>query len=183
MVFKYNCNVYIVEYRGYGKSTGQPSEHGLKIDSETALNYLLNRQDISRSKIIIFGRSLGGAVAISLASKNQDKIKALIVENTFISIGGMADVMFPVLGYFKFLINNKWDSINTIKNITQIPVLFISGEQDEMVPMWMMQALYNQCGSVKKRLHSYPNGKHMDTWIDPSYTDRLGDWIQRTIDE
>ena len=62
------CNVLLLEYRGYGKSEGSPSENGMRLDAKAAMDYLLNREDVDSKKIIVFGRSLGGAVAIDLAS-------------------------------------------------------------------------------------------------------------------
>ncbi|KAI9808316.1 MAG: hypothetical protein M1825_004773 [Sarcosagium campestre] len=82
------CNVLMVEYRGYGFSTGTPDERGLVIDGQTALDYLRNRADTKDSKIIVYGQSLGGALSIRLVAENQSKddIAALILENTFTSI-------------------------------------------------------------------------------------------------
>lgn len=83
-----NCNVFMLEYRGYGLSTGTPDERGLNIDAQTALDYLRNRAETRNTKIIVYGQSLGGAVAISLVSKNLEKgvISGLILENTFLCI-------------------------------------------------------------------------------------------------
>lgn len=78
----------MLEYRGYGLSTGAPDEAGLKIDAQTGLDYIRERADLKDSKIIIYGQSLGGAVAINLVATNQDRgdISGLILENTFLSI-------------------------------------------------------------------------------------------------
>ena len=81
-----NVNVVIVGYRGYGHSQGSPSERGLQLDSEAVFNWALNCSNIDNSKIYIFGRSMGGAVTINLASKYQKKIRGIIIENTFTSI-------------------------------------------------------------------------------------------------
>ena len=80
-------SVFIVDYRGYGNSSGYPSEEGTYIDAETALNFLKNKKHIDENEIIIFGRSLGGAIAIWLAQKY--KTCALIVESSFTSIVDM----------------------------------------------------------------------------------------------
>jgi pimeloyl-ACP methyl ester carboxylesterase len=76
----------MISYRGYGLSEGTPSEIGLQFDAQASLDYLLSRNDFDKSKIIIFGQSIGGAVSIHLASQNPDKISGIIVENTFLSI-------------------------------------------------------------------------------------------------
>ena len=82
------ANILMVEYRGYGSSTGIPDEAGLNIDAQTALDFIRQRDDLRNSRIVIYGQSLGGAVATQLAAKNQEfgDIKALILENTFLSI-------------------------------------------------------------------------------------------------
>jgi pimeloyl-ACP methyl ester carboxylesterase len=83
------CNICMVEYRGYGNSSGSPSEEGLIADAEAALDFLQDRQDIDANKIVVFGWSLGGAVAIALAHARPRKLAGLIVENTFVSIADM----------------------------------------------------------------------------------------------
>ena len=81
----------ILAYRGYGDSEGIPSEDGLKLDADATLEYAQNHDDIDNDRIFIFGRSLGGAVAIQLAMVQSNAIKGLIVENTFTSIADMVD--------------------------------------------------------------------------------------------
>lgn len=82
------CNVFMLEYRGYGLSTGTPDEAGLKIDAQTALDYLRQRPETSDTTFVIYGQSLGGAVAINLVATNEEHgdIGGLILENTFLSI-------------------------------------------------------------------------------------------------
>jgi abhydrolase domain-containing protein 13 len=80
------CNVFLLSYRGYGRSEGEPSEHGIRMDAEAGLEYLLNREDIKGSKIILYGQSIGGAVAIDIASRFEEFVDALILENTFLSL-------------------------------------------------------------------------------------------------
>lgn len=82
------CNVFMLEYRGYGLSTGAPDEAGLKIDAQTALDYLRQRPETSDSQFLIYGQSLGGAVSINLVAANEEQgdIGGLILENTFLSI-------------------------------------------------------------------------------------------------
>jgi len=85
------CNVLMLQYRGYGLSTGNPNEKGLTIDAQTGLDYIRQRLELRDTKIVIYGQSLGGAVAIGLAAKNQKEndIAGIILENTFTSIRKM----------------------------------------------------------------------------------------------
>ena len=82
------CNVFMAEYRGYGLSTGTPNEKGLTIDAQTALDYIRQHKDLENTKIVVYGQSLGGAVAIPLVASNQKDgdITGLILENTFTSM-------------------------------------------------------------------------------------------------
>ena len=82
------ANILMVEYRGYGLSTGVPDEKGINLDAQTALNFIRKREDLRNSKIVIYGQSIGGAVAVQLAVDNQQQgdIKAIILENTFLSV-------------------------------------------------------------------------------------------------
>jgi len=174
------CNVFYAAYRGYGKSEGIPTEAGLKKDAQAALEYLLARPDVDSNKIFVYGDSLGGAVSIYLGASNQDKLKAIIVENTFTSILDMIDVVFPVLNYVKFLSSNRWESIELVKNIT-IPILFISGLRDELVPPSQMQRLYDTAASPRKKLLTFPKGQHMDTWLQPGYHFQFKEFVDNVF--
>lgn len=100
------CNVLLVEYRGYGLSTGVPSERGFCADARAALDYLFTRHDLDLNQIVVFGRSLGGAVAIDLAANSEysQRIMCVIVENTFTSIPDMAiELIHPGIRYLPLL--------------------------------------------------------------------------------
>ena len=126
----------MLEYRGYGRSTGDPSEKGLMIDAQTGLNYIRQREDLKNSKIVIYGQSLGGAVSIDLVAKNKGTgdIRGLILENTFLSIAKMIPKVMPAAKLLVPLCHEYWKSEEIISQITDIPVLFLSGLRDEIVP-------------------------------------------------
>ena len=92
------CNVLMMEYRGYGLSTGTPDEVGLTIDAQTGLDYIRQRTELRDTKILVYGQSLGGAVAINLVAKNQKHgdIAGLILENTFTSIKKLIPRFVPL---------------------------------------------------------------------------------------
>lgn len=131
-----NCTVLMLEYRGYGLSTGTPNEKGLIIDAQTGLDYIRNREDLRRNKIVLYGQSIGGAVAIDLVAKNQadGDIKGLVLENTFLSIAKMIPAALPAAKWLTPFCHEYWRSELTIAKITDLPVLFLSGLQDEIVP-------------------------------------------------
>ena len=129
-----NCNVLILAYRGYGHSEGKPSEEGLKLDAEATLEYALNRPDIDTSRLFVFGRSLGGAVAAQLAMNKGAFLKGIILENTFTSISDMVDQLMPLVAIFKrFIQKIFYPTIDRIGKIS-CPILFIRGMKDEIVP-------------------------------------------------
>ncbi|KAG1334238.1 Alpha/beta hydrolase domain-containing protein WAV2 [Cocos nucifera] len=180
-----HCNVFMLSYRGYGASDGYPSQHGITNDAQAALDHLAQRKDIDTSRIVVFGRSLGGAVG---------SVSAIILENTFTSILDMAGVLLPFLKWFiggstskglkvlNFLVRSPWSTIDIIGQIKQ-PILFLSGLQDEMVPPSHMQMLYEKV--VEHNQHclfvDFPNGMHMDTWL--SGGDRYWRMIELFLDQ
>lgn len=148
-----NCNVFMLEYRGYGLSTGTPDEKGLNIDAQTALDYIRNRAETRDTKIVVYGQSLGGAVAINLVARNIEKgvIAGLILENTFLCIRKLIPSyvsryfpssylysnprsVFPPARYLARLCHQYWSSEDVLPKIENIPILFLSGLKDEMIP-------------------------------------------------
>jgi fermentation-respiration switch protein FrsA (DUF1100 family) len=104
------------------------------IDAQTALNYLLTDPSTAGTSIFIYGQSLGGALAIQLVAKNQDKVAGLILENTFRSIRTLIPTVFPPARYLARLCHQIWPSEATLPAIKGVPVLFLSGLKDELVP-------------------------------------------------
>lgn len=119
----------MLEYRGYGLSTGAPNEEGLVIDAQTGLDYIRSRDDLKNTKIVVFGQSIGGAVAIDLVSKNQEAgdVKGLILENTFLSIAKMIPSAVPVAKWLTPFCHEYWRSEQMLPKITSVPILFLSG--------------------------------------------------------
>ncbi|KAF2671286.1 BEM46 family protein [Microthyrium microscopicum] len=177
------CNVLFVEYRGYGYSSGEPNEKGLGIDAQTALDYVRNRKDLRDTKIIIYGQSLGGAVAIGLVGKNQSQgdIAGLILENTFMSIRTLIPSVLPPAKYLTLLCHQLWPSNDVIPTIKKVPILFLSGLQDEIVPASHMKGLYDACVAEKKIWKAFPEGSHNDTIAEPGYFDAIEDFIVNEV--
>lgn len=137
MIINYvGCNVFMLEYRGYGLSTGEPDEKGIQIDAQTALDYLRNRAETRSHRLVIYGQSLGGAVSIRLVSRNQHSghVVGLILENTFLSMRSLIPSVIPPAKYLTLLCHQLWPSEALIGAITEVPILFLSGLQDEIVP-------------------------------------------------
>lgn len=125
----------MLEYRGYGLSTGQADETGLNIDAQTAIDYLRDRAETRDHSYIVYGQSLGGAVGIRLVAKNQGAgdISGLILENTFLSMRKLIPSIMPPAKYLSYLCHQVWPSDTLIPSV-KVPTLFLSGLQDEIVP-------------------------------------------------
>lgn len=104
-------------------------------------------------------------MSVSLAARNPTLVRALILENTFLSIPAMVDKLMPAVSFLKsFILRIKWDSDHKIKDLKQ-PILFISGDRDELVPTEHMNKLFKLAeNSQNKEFYSVSGGTHNDTW-------------------
>jgi len=171
---KLKLNVLIIDYPGYGESEGSPSETGLYQSANAAWQYLISDKKTNPENIIIFGRSLGGAVATDLASRV--KAGGLILESTFSSARDFVNIAFPVFSYFIYL-RYSFDSLNKIKKVTA-PVLMIHSPDDEVIPFELGQKLFTAVQSEKEFLQI--EGGHNDGFMQsiPSYMQALRLYFQ-----
>ena len=132
-------NVLIVDYRGYGRSTGKPSERGLYEDARSAWQYLTQQRDVAPHNIILFGRSLGGAVAAKLASEVQPR--ALILESTFSSAKDLAHSLLPLQSRLTPL-RFDFNTAQLIRNIN-LPLLLIHSREDDIIPYPLGKQIYD----------------------------------------
>ncbi|MGL5082408.1 MAG: alpha/beta hydrolase [Microcoleaceae cyanobacterium] len=152
-------SVLLVDYRGYGLSTKRfPTENSVYQDVEIAWNYLIQERQVNPQKIFIFGHSLGGAIAIQLATQHPE-IAGLIVECSFTSIRNMIDFqrkywMFPI----DFLLTQRFDSIAKVPYL-EMPTLFTHGTEDQVIPIQMSQELF-AASSDPKQLLIIPGAGH-----------------------
>lgn len=179
--FKYN--VFIYSYRGYGKSSGSPSEAGLKIDAQTVMKYLSQENEQYRqSSLVLYGRSLGGAVAIYMAATMSSSVQGIILENTFLSIRKTIPHIFPFLKYVTRFVHQVWDLESLIPKIpADIPVLLMSARKDEIVPPSHMDHIKQLFNSNDLTFYAYNDSLHNDTVIQPQYWDRIHEFIQKKV--
>jgi len=167
MLSQLGLEIFIFDYRGYGKSQGRPSEIGLYMDAQAAYDYLVSKRGAEPERIVLYGESLGGAVAINLAiSKN---IKAIILEDTFSSVRDMARVTFPYVP--AFLVSAKYDSVSKIKNISS-PKLIIHSINDDIIPYSLSEKLFEAASEPKTFLKL--TGSHNTAFLDSEVTYRSG---------
>lgn len=179
-------NAVIFSYRGYGLSSGKPSETGIKTDARALMNYLKSHPQIGSTSLVLYGRSLGGAVAIYMASafgSGKDSIiKGLILENTFLSIPRLIGYVLPFAAPFAKLCHQKWESYKLMPLINpEIPTMFLSGLQDEIVPPDHMKELIELCPADVKVVEFFAHGTHNDTLVQPEYWDKLCLFIRKYV--
>lgn len=131
------ANVLTADYVGYGMSGGKASEAGCQATADAALAHLKGRKDVDPKKIIAAGWSLGGAVAIDLASR--EKLAGLIAFSTFTSMGEMARRTLPIVPV-TLLLRHRFDSLNKIDKV-RCPILIGHGRRDPLIPYSMAERL------------------------------------------
>ena len=143
-------SVFLVSYRGYGKSDGMfPSETTIYSDARAAWSYLTEQKGIDPGSILIYGHSLGGAVAIELAT-NHPEAGGLIIEAAFTSIADMAREI-PKYRFFPLdlIVHQRFESIKKVGRL-QVPVLYLHGTSDRLVPPAMSRELFSHTASAKQ---------------------------------
>ncbi len=163
-----NVDVVAFDYRGYGSSSGKPSEEGLMMDTKAVFDYVVS--EYKPKNLFLYGRSLGGAVALQFAAKTGKQfLKGVIAENTFTSISAMVGSLFPILNVGvvkKYFLRLRWETDKIIEEI-KCPVLLISGLKDEIVPASQMADIHRICKEheVDVDFATFADGKHNDTWV------------------
>ncbi len=151
-----DVNVLIFDYRGYGRSDGEPDEEGLYADAEACYEWLKAEKDFAPQQIFIFGRSLGGAVAIDLASRVP--CAGLIVESSFTTASDMASKLFPIFPT-KLLLKYDFRSIDKI-GLIKCPVLVTHSPDDDLIPFEMGKTLFEAANEPKEFIELF--GGHND---------------------
>lgn len=148
------ANVLALDYRGYGRSEGAPSEDGLYRDARAAWDYLTETRGVPASRVVVYGESLGGAVAVDLASRVQPC--ALVVQSSFTSIADMAAEVMPFVP--RFVIRTKMDSLGKIARV-RAPVLVVHSPADDVVPYKLGRKLY-EAAPEPKRFYEIKDAPH-----------------------
>lgn len=153
-------SVLIFDYPGFGRSGGRPLEAGVYRSAHAAYRYLRDERGVPDEKIVLFGRSLGAAAAVELASGGRGR--ALIVECAFTDLYEMGRHLYPVLPLPRRL-KRKYPNAERLAEV-RMPVLIIHGEADRLVPVSMARQLH-QLARRPKELYLIPDAGHDDTMI------------------
>ncbi len=151
------CDVLLLDYRGYGRSQGTPSEEGVYRDARAGLAYLKEERGLREERVLLFGRSLGGAVAVDLAKGRA--LAGVIVESTFTSLADMGRAVLGPVG--ALLARSGFDSLTKIRAL-RAPLLSFHGDRDEIVPFELGRRLFEQAPEPKA-FEVIPGAGHNDT--------------------
>jgi len=167
----------IFDYRGYGRSQGSPSEAGTYLDVEAAWHYLTRSRDVPASRIVLFGRSLGAAVAAHQAVVTTPE--ALIIESSFTSVPDMAAELYPFLPT-RWLSRYKYDVRQQLEKVS-CPVLVVHSRDDEIIPFSHGRALFAAAREPKQFLEL--QGGHNDGFFlsSRSYSRKLDDFLSAWV--
>lgn len=169
ILHRLHYDTFIFDYRGYGKSEGVPSEQGTYLDVDTAWRYLVEQREWNPARIVILGRSLGGAIAAWLASKVSPR--ALIIESSFRSMPDLASDIYPALPV-RWITRLRYPTQQWLASV-KCPLLMIHSIHDELIPFEHGQALFNGYhGAVKEFLPI--RGRHDDGFLHSGGTYESG---------
>ena len=174
---RYQLAVFIFDYRGYGKSEGRPNEAGVIADARAARDWLATAGEVPVSEIILMGRSLGGAVAVELAS--QSDARALLLESTFTSMPDVAAYHFPWLPVRR-LMRTQLNSLEKIKNYHG-PLIQSHGTDDQIVPFELGKRLF-EAAPGEKQFFTLTGATHNEPQPS-SYYDALDEFLARICGE
>ena len=181
LVERLGVNIFIFDYRGYGRSEGSPHEEGTYLDAEAAIAHVHSRDDVDPEKTIYFGRSLGCAVAAEMAIKYPPR--GLICESGFTSVRAMTKSVYPFLPGLQLLVTTKYDALSKITRV-QAPVMVLHGDHDEIVPFAMGRELFD-AAKGPKRFYTIEGAGHNDTYHvgGPAYFEALREFVNEVIGE
>ncbi|MDP1559441.1 MAG: alpha/beta hydrolase [Nitrosomonas sp.] len=178
MFHRLGYNTFIFDYRGYGQSSGLPSEVGTYLDAMAAWDYLIEVKKIMPSRIVLFGESLGGAVAAWLAAR--EKPGALVLASVFTSVPDLAEQIYPFLPV-RLIARINYPTIDYLQSVTG-PVLVAHSPQDEIVPFAHGQNLYRAASEPKQFLTLQGGHNNGFIFMRESWINALSTFVGESLD-
>jgi fermentation-respiration switch protein FrsA (DUF1100 family) len=177
---KAGFNLFIFDYRGYGKSEGGPSIQGVHLDAEASLKTLLSMPQV-KSQIIVLGQSLGGAIAVYTVANfpYKDRIAALVVDSAFSGYRRIAReklaehfITWPFQYPLSFLFNDAYSPVKWIRKVSPVPILILHGGRDPVVPVHHAHLLFEEALQPKELWETTAPG-HISSFGDEGIREKL----------
>lgn len=171
-------NIFIFDYRGYGKSEGTPDEEGIYKDSRAAYKKALEMEGVSVDSLFLFGRSLGGICAVETAMNHP--ARGLILESVFTNSADMSRQVVPLIP-LGWAIRSKLDAVSKVPHL-KLAKLFLHGTRDEIVPYDLGRKLFEQAAEPKS-FYPIEGAEHNDTYImgGTGYFNAINRFINETL--
>lgn len=169
-------SVLLFDYRGYGESEGSPDEAGTYRDARAAYTHAVEGKGVAPQDLVLFGESLGAAIAVQIALERP--AGALILESAFTSIPDMARAAYPFLPPVRPLIRTRYETLAKVPRLN-LPLMVLHGERDEIVPFAQGRRVFEAAGGPK-RFFAIPGAGHNDTYRagGDAYWRALGDFLE-----
>jgi hypothetical protein len=186
-------NLFVFDYRGYGKSAGRADRSGVHEDSLAALDYITTRAGIDRNRLLVLGQSLGGANAIAaVGSRPHGGIRAVVIDSAFSSYRDIVSdkiADMPLISFFRtplshLLIGNSFSPDAVIANIAPTPLLIIHGTADPVIPYSHGKLLF-ELAREPKQFWTVERGEHTEAFADPGslYRQRLVAFFDEVLEK
>ncbi len=183
--------VFLFDYRGYGRSEGMPTPAGVALDAQAALRYLVEQRGLRDRSLVVFGQSLGGAIAIDTVARTplRGHIAALITESAFsgyraIARDKLADfwLTWPLQWPLAWTINDDYAPLQVVDRVAPIPYLVMHGEADRIVPIEHGQRLF-QAARPPKSWYAYGELPHIAALRRQAHRQRFLDFIGQALED
>ena len=181
-------NVFLIDYRGYGRSTGAPDIEGTLHDAETGLRWLVDQPDVQSQPLFLLGQSLGGALGTALASEwvkrdEQPPLDGVILDGTFSGFRAIAReklgdfwLTWPLQIPLSWTITDEYEAYERIGDISPVPVMVIHSVRDGIIPFHHGERLYEAAEEPKTFLQT--DTPHASTFVIPGYQDEVLEFME-----
>ena len=181
-------NVFLIDYRGYGRSTGAPDIEGTLHDAETGLRWLVDQPDVQSQPLFLLGQSLGGALGTALASEwvkrdEQPPLDGVILDGTFSGFRAIAReklgdfwLTWPLQVPLSWTITDEYEAYERIGDISPVPVMVIHSVRDGIIPFHHGKRLYEAAEEPKTFLQT--DTPHASTFVIPGYQDEVLEFME-----
>ncbi len=184
-------NVLLLDYRGYGASQGRPSIEAAQEDIDSAMRHLLARADIDPNRIAVLAQSLGGSLGLHYVANSayRARIRGAVIDSAFV---GYRDIFreklrafwltWPLSWPLGFAVSGEFRPIDAAPKVAPIPLLFIHGERDVVVPAHHSEALFEAAQQPKEKW-IVPNAGHILSLNRPEVRERLVAWLRARMED